>query len=117
MIPQDVQRGYFIGFDGRLVMCNSNHLMLAGYLQNGEVVIMKYANWLWRERLRKEKIPFKQVNFVHDEWQTMVIDKEGLPEYVGQIQAETIVQAGKDLGVKCPQAGTWRTGYNWMETH
>ena len=70
-----------------------------------------------REKLRKEKIPFRIVNFVHDEIQCMVKDTEGLPEYTGQVFADAIVQAGKDLGVKCPQAGTWRTGYNWMETH
>lgn len=117
VIPEDVKMGQFIGFDGRIVKCDSNHLMLAGYLQNGEVCIMKYANWLWRKKLKEEKINFRQVNFIHDEWQTEVIDKEGLPEYVGQIQADAIVQAGKDLGVKCPQAGTFRTGYNWCTTH
>src|SRR5690606_17060420 len=96
-IPLDAERGWFEGLDGRPVMCDSEHLMLAGYLQNGESIIMKYANWLWREKLRKEKIPFWQMNYVHDEWQTRTIDDEEVALYIGQVQADSIRQAGIDL--------------------
>ena len=58
VIPKDAKRGYFEGFDGRYVKCDSEHLMLAGYLQNGESVIMKRANVLWRNKLIKENIFF-----------------------------------------------------------
>lgn len=117
MIPEDAERGFFWGLDGRPVMCDSEHLMLAGYLQNGETIVMKYANWLWREQLRKEKIPFRQMAYVHDEWQTETVDDDDVVKFVKEVQANSIVQAGIDLGVKCPLAGKAVDGYNWAECH
>lgn len=117
LIPYDAKRGWFEGLDGRPVMCDSEHLMLAGYLQNGESIVMKYANWLWREQLRKEKVPFWQMNYVHDEWQTRTVDDEDVANYIGKVQANAIMQAGLDLGVKCPLAGAFKIGYNWKDCH
>lgn len=124
VIPKDANRGYFEGFDGRYVKCDSEHLMLAGYLQNGESVIMKKANVLWRNQLIKEKIPFKQVNFVHDEWQTEVPKDYDLALHVAKIQAESIRIVGEQLGLRCPFEGSILNqhkqiaiGYNWSETH
>ena len=123
IIPRDADNGYFIGVDKRVVPCNNEHLMLAGYLQNGEAVIMKYANRLWKERLIKEKIPFKQVNFVHDEWQTET-ESYQLAKYIAEVQCWSIKQAGVDLSIRCPLAGSTLNshgaeaiGKNWSETH
>lgn len=116
-IPRDAKRGGFFGLDGRFIQCDSEHLMLAGYLQGGETIVMKLANVLWFNRLRKEKVPFVQVNFVHDEWQTMVPDETGLPEYVAEVQMNSIVQAGEILKLNCPLAGSHAIGNNWCETH
>lgn len=123
-IPYDAKRGYFIGLDGRYVLCDSEHLMLAGYLQNGEQVIMKKANTLWRSRLLREGVPFTQVNFVHDEWQTEVPNDMELAKYVAEVQAESIRVAGEQLNLKCPMAGSiiggnkqLAIGRNWAETH
>ena len=116
-VVADAARGYFIGLDGRAVRCDSDHLMLAGYLQNGESVIMKWANRIWQRQLDTEKIWYRQVNDVHDEWQTEVEDDPELAEYVKQVQINSIVQAGEELGVKCPLAGSGSIGKNWMETH
>jgi DNA polymerase-1 len=117
VIPHDVDRGYFIGVDGRPVMCDSAHHMLAGYLQNGETVVMKLANWEWRRRLLKERIPFWQMAYVHDEWQTRTIDDEDVANYIGQVQAESIKWAGEQLELKCPLAGSFKIGYNWKDCH
>jgi DNA polymerase-1 len=116
-IPVDASRGFFIGLDGRKVVCDSEHLMLAGYLQNGEAVIMKHANVLWRKELRKTGIQFKQVDFVHDEWQTEVIGTKEEAEEVGRIQRWAIEQTGKDLGLFCPLAGSSDIGKSWSQTH
>jgi DNA polymerase I-like protein with 3'-5' exonuclease and polymerase domains len=89
--------------------------MLAGYLQNGESVIMKWADRIWKRKLRQEKIPFLKVDDVHDEWQTEV--PEEYAEYVMQTQINSIVQAGEELGVNCPLAGSGNIGMNWKETH
>lgn len=123
-IPADATRGYFLGLDQRLVVCNTEHLMLAGYLQNGESVIMKHANVLWRNRLIKENVPFKQVNFVHDEWQTETVNDLEIARYIARTQADSIREVGEMLGLKCPLAGSTinsegkeTIGLTWYETH
>lgn len=116
-IPRDVMRGYFTGLDGRKVECSSEHLMLSGYLQNGESVVMKRATVKWHARLTKEKIPFKLVDYVHDEWQTQVKGDRDMAEYVGQVQADAIREVGEDLGIFCPLAGSYDIGKDWLETH
>ncbi len=123
-IPRDAHRGYFQGLDGRYVVCDSEHLMLAGYLQNGESVIMKTANVIWRNTLSNEGIRFKQVNFVHDEWQTEVDGDYETALFVANTQADAIKQAGELLNLRCPMAGSVMNshkkiaiGSNWSETH
>lgn len=115
-IPSDAARGYFVGLDGRLVACDSEHLMLAGYLQNGEAVVMKTANLIWRQKLEEEKIPYRQVNFVHDEWQ---VQFQSLTDATkgSNIIVSSIAEAGLQLSVKCPLAGNAIIGTNWLETH
>lgn len=116
-IPRDAKRGYFRSFDGRLVACDSQHLMMAGYLQTGEAVIMKHANILWRQRLEEKGIEYKQVNFVHDEWQTEIRGDRELAELVGNIQAMAIKDVGERFKLNCPMAGEFKVGKNWYETH
>jgi len=123
-IPRDAARGYFEGFDGRYVMCNSEHLMLAGYLQNGESLIMKKANVIWRSTLLERNIRFKQVNFVHDEWQTEVEGDESVALLVANTQANAIKEAGELFKLRCPMAGSIMNahkqvaiGKHWGETH
>jgi len=116
IIPQDAKKGFFVGLDGRKVICDSEHLMLAGYLQNGEKCVMAHANVLWRKELDQAGVWYNQVNFVHDEWQTeaMTFDEA---EYIGKVQRDAIVKTGVELGVFCPLAGTTDIGRNWAETH
>lgn len=124
IIPYDAARGYFYGLDGRAVLCDSEHHMLAGYLQNGEAVIMKKANLLWRAKLKELDIPFQQVNFVHDEWQTETSGDYELAKKIAEIQAASIKEAGILLNVKCPLEGSILNshkevaiGKNWAQTH
>lgn len=114
-ILADAKKGYFEGLDGRLVYFPSAHHILAGYLQNGESVVMKEASLLWHSVLQKMRIPFWFVDDVHDEWQT-----ETLPQYaetVGKIQAESIYIVGQRFKLNCPLAGSYKIGSNWKETH
>jgi DNA polymerase-1 len=124
IIPRDAARGYFIGLDGRAVMCDSEHLMLAGYLQNGEAIVMKKANLIWRKNLRAEGINFKQVNFVHDEWQTEIIGTYDDALKAAKIQADSIREAGVLLKLRCPLEGSFLNshkqlaiGRTWADTH
>lgn len=118
VIPSDARRGFFVGFDGRLVPCNSEHLMLSGYLQNGEAVIMKKAMSIWIPALQKEAIDFKLVDFVHDEWVIEVPDDDpDLHLLVMATVADSIRVAGEELELKCPMKGNGQVGKNWAAVH
>ncbi len=116
-IPSMVAKGGFTGLDGRFVRCDSAHLMLAGMLQSAEAILMKHANILWQKQLREKGYNFKQVDFVHDEWQTVVFGTKEQAEQVGQIQAQAILQTSKRLGMFCEVTGSYRVGHNWKDTH
>jgi DNA polymerase-1 len=115
-IPRDGARGYFVGLDGRKVVHpGGEHYVLAGYLQNGESLIMKYATRIWMTRLKELAVPYSLVNFVHDEWQTLTT-----PEWaqkVGLTQCDALTKAGQQLNCRCPQEGNIIIGNNWKETH
>jgi len=116
--PEDADRGFFIGVDGRKVICDSAHLMMGMILQNYESVLMKYANRIWRQRLNDMGITgWKQVNWVHDEFVTEVRGSKDLAILIGQIQSDAIVEVGKMFGLRCPMAGTSIVGKNWLEVH
>ncbi len=129
-VPFDAARGYFDGLDGRKVMIygddvkHREHLTLAGYLQNGETIVMKRAAQIWYPKLRMEKVPFWIVNDVHDEWQTETIDDMDCATYIAQTQADAIRMVGEDLRLNCPLAGSYvndhggfTIGKNWKDTH
>jgi DNA polymerase I-like protein with 3'-5' exonuclease and polymerase domains len=116
-IPADAHRGYFTGLDGRLVVCPDEHRVLAGYLQNGEKIIMARACLEWHNRLIKEKVPFEFINFVHDEWQTLVPDDDETANYVARCQQEAIENQAQQLGLNLPLAANSNFGYSWAETH
>lgn len=114
---EDAERGYFIGLDGRKVKCDSAHKMLAGYLQNGEAVLMKKAQSIWTRKLDKEKVPYWPVDWVHDEWQTETPEDEQIAEYVKQVQCWAIEKAGEDFNMRIKLAGEGSIGHNWSQTH
>lgn len=116
-IPKDAERGYFVGLDGRKVACSSEHLMLSGYLQNGEKVIMATAEYIWKKAAREARIPFWMINWVHDEWQTLTEDDPAVYEALQKIQVDSFSTAGEILRLRCPLAGDSDVGYTWKETH
>lgn len=114
-IPADAQRRYFQGLDGRYVRQSEERLMLAGYLQNGESVVMKLARMLWEHELNEAGIWFVPVNFVHDEFVTLAKPKDA--EAVGLAQKNAIIRAGQILKLKCPLDGTPKVGLSWDQVH
>jgi DNA polymerase-1 len=130
IIPRDAARGYFEAFDGRFIRIfgddesSRSHLALAGYLQAGEAIVMKRAMQIWIPAARRLKIPFKLVNFVHDEWQSQVYGSYDAALELANLKADSIRQAGEDLRLRCPMAGAIIGGHgkiaigqNWYETH
>jgi DNA polymerase-1 len=130
VIPQDALRGYFEGFDGRLVKIRGEdqgrreHYTLGGYLQNGEACIMKHARPIWRDLLSDAKIPYWWVNLVHDEYQFETVRDLDVATKLAEIVAESIKLAGEKFKLKIPMAGSilnahgkLAIGDNWMDTH
>lgn len=123
IIPADAKRGYFIGLDGRKVIIpgenfrDKQHLALAGYLQNGEKIIMSRACIHWNNVLQYKKIPYWFRNFIHDEFQTETLDDPELLKIIQEVQIESIVRQGDELKLNCPLAANSRVGDNWLETH
>ncbi len=107
--------GWMKGLDGRILSIGSEHLALSVYLQGGETVIMRLANLLWYSKAKKEGINFKQCAWVHDEWQTEVDEHQA--HRLGEIQVQSIVDAGKFFKLTCPLDGEAKIGNNWLETH
>ena len=116
-IKRDASRGYFIGLDGRKVLCDSEHLMLAGYLQNGEAVVMKHATVLWTRKATEAGIPYRLVDLVHDEWQVECLGSYEDATKLGELMVESLREVGHDLGLFCPLDGEFKIGKNWKETH
>lgn len=117
VVPKDARRGFFQTFDGRLIVCDSEHLMMAGYLQAGEMCIMKHANVLWRQWADQQGIRYTQHNFIHDEWQTSIRDGEDGARLLGELQCKAIHEVGARFNLNCPMAGETRYGKDWYETH
>lgn len=115
-IPADARRGYFIGLDGRKVICKYERLFITGYLQNGEAVVMKHANVLWRKWAEEEGIDYKQIDFVHDEW---VCECPTYEEAValGVLQVRAIETVGEELDLNCKLAGESKIGSTWLDVH
>jgi len=116
-IKQVGENGWFKGYDGRKVKVPSTHKALAGILQNGEACLMKHTLLRWHDVARKEGINFKMVGFIHDEYQVEVIGTKEEAERLGQIQAQCMLETGKELGFKIPTPGSYDVGKNWSETH
>lgn len=118
VIPRDAQRGYFVGIDGRLVKADSEHKMIGMYLQNMESVLMKYA-WIdWYDKCTKLKLPFKCINFVHDEFVTEVNDSDAeIAKMVGQIQVDAMRGLTEKFSLRCPMSGESKIGRTWLEVH
>lgn len=114
-IPSDAHRGYAYGFDGRVIECDSDHLMMAAYLQAGEAVIMKVALVEAIRMLQEESINADLVNVVHDEMLFECLPE--VAERVKEITEDSIRRAGVILQLKCPMKGEGKIGRTWLDVH
>lgn len=117
VIPADARQGYFTGFDGRKVLCDSEHHMLSGYLQNGEAVVMKTAWRIANEDIKRKGLPGAFINFVHDEFAYLCPRISTVADEVRHTLCEAIRRAGELLNLNCPMAGNGHIGSNWSEVH
>ena len=113
------RRGNIKALDGRYLLSTSAHSALNTLLQSAGAVIMKRATvilWDELERLGYDK-DVHLILHVHDEYQHIVRDVDGLPEKVGQLAKEAIVKAGEFYKFRCPLDGEYKIGDNWYDCH
>lgn len=115
-IKSDGKRGYFEGLDGRFVVCASEYLMLAGYLQNGESIAMKMWIIKWTEEADRLGLNYTLVNFVHDEVQVEVDTEEDAHRLIS-IQEKAMEEVSDELNLFIPLTVSGDVGKNWLETH
>ena len=114
-IPTEAYRGFTIGFDGRRINCDSEHLMMAAYLQAGEAVIMKVALCLSIKEIKRLNLDARLINVVHDE---MIFEcSQEHAEQVRLITEASIGRAGVLLNLKCPMKGEGKVGRSWLDVH
>lgn len=108
-------RGVLLGLDGRKLLVRSEHSALNTLLQGAGAIAMKQALVLLHKDLTKQKIPFKLVANVHDEWQIEV--PEQYAEQVGRSGVKAITDAGVEFKMNCPLTGEYKIGDTWKQTH
>lgn len=107
------------GLDGRRISVRSDHAALNTLLQCAGAVQMKVALCILDDSLQAAGlvpgVHYEFVANVHDEWQIEVSDE--YVQTVGPMAANSIRQAGEQLGFRCPLSGEWKAGKSWADTH
>ena len=116
-LAREGQKGYIECLDGRYLIIPEPRQALAAHLQSGEKIIMAKAAQNWINDLRGLDCEYKLVNWVHDEFQTEVLDIDGWPENLAERQICGIVDAGVQLKMIIPLAGNYKIGDTWASTH
>lgn len=109
------EKGSIPGLDGRRLQIRSTHSALNTLLQSAGAIIAKKWMVIAKTNLKRKKIPYKQVAFVHDELQLEV--NHQFAEQVGEIMIQSAAQAGLELGFRCPVGAEYKIGKNWAECH
>ena len=108
-------KGWLKGIDGRKLRIRNRHSALNTLIQGGGAIVMKKALILLEEQVSKHKLKARPVANVHDEFQYEVLETQA--EDFGNLAVDSIINAGKELGIRCPLNGEYKYGNNWQETH
>jgi len=114
-VKKVAEKGYVPGLDGRRIIVRSEHAALNSLLQGCGAIIAKQWCIEAHKTFRSQRIPVKQVAFVHDEIQIETAERYG--EQVAQIMCDAASQAGTTLGFRCPVDAESKIGKNWFDTH
>ncbi len=108
-------KGWVPGLDGRRIWVRSEHSALNSLLQGAGAIVMKKALVIFYEKIEQNSWPVKLVANVHDEFQFETVKK--FADEVGEAARQSIIEAGVELGLRCPLDGEYKVGANWRETH
>lgn len=129
VVKRIAAKGTITIIDGGAVRIRSAHAALNSLLQGSGSILVKKAMVMLFERLRAEGfVPnpmtgawlrgnelIALVACVHDEVQ-LEADAH-LAEWLGQLAADAMRDAGEALGLRVPTAGAFAVGDNWRDTH
>ena len=114
-VKKFASKGYVPALDGRRIIIRSDHAALNSLLQSAGAVIAKQWCVEAHKLLKKNKIDYKQVAFVHDEIQLEV--REDQAEHAAKLMVQAAAVAGKALNFRVPVDAEAKIGDNWYETH
>ncbi len=114
-VERIAQRRWVRGLDQRKIIIRYPHAALNTLLQGAGATVMKYALTLLEEYVINKQIKAFPVVNVHDEFQYEV--EENRADEFGRLAVQSIIDAGKQLNVRCPLNGKYKIGNNWSETH
>ena len=114
-VERVAQRRWVKGLDERKIIIRHPHAALNTLLQGAGAIVMKYALTLLDKYVINKQIKAFPVVNVHDEFQYEV--EESRAEEFGRLAVQSIIDAGKQLKVRCPLNGEYKIGNNWSETH
>ena len=114
-VERIAQRRWVRGLDQRKIIIRYPHAALNTLLQGAGATVMKYALTLLEEYVIRKQIKAFPVVNVHDEFQYEV--EEDRADEFGKLAVQSIINAGKQLNVRCPLNGEYKIGNNWSETH
>ena len=114
-VERVAQRRWVRGLDQRKIIIRHPHAALNTLLQGAGAIVMKYALTILEQYVINKQIKAFPVVNVHDEFQYEV--EESRAEEFGRLAVQSIIDAGKQLNVRCPLNGEYKIGNNWSETH
>ena len=114
-VERIANRRWVRGLDQRKIIIRYPHAALNTLLQGAGATVMKYALTLLEEYVNIKQIKAFPVVNVHDEFQYEV--EEHRVEEFGRLAVQSIIDAGKQLNIRCPLNAKYKVGNNWSETH
>jgi DNA polymerase I-like protein with 3'-5' exonuclease and polymerase domains len=108
-------KGYVPALDGRRIIVRSEHAALNSLLQSCGSIIAKQWCVEAHQLLRKNKIDYKQVAFVHDEIQMEV--RKDQADLAAELMVKAAKLAGETLGFRVPVDAEAKIGKTWYDTH
>jgi DNA polymerase I-like protein with 3'-5' exonuclease and polymerase domains len=109
------RKGFLKGLDQRCHIIRQKHSALNTLIQGAGAIVMKKALIILDKSVEENNIDALPVANVHDEFQYQV--RENQADKFGKLAVQSIVDAGNQLGLRCPLNGEYKIGNNWKETH
>ena len=115
----ELKDGYIEGLDGRPILVESPHKILAFQMQSDEAIQMAAAYVWFHKQMEKRgyrwKIDFGTLIWMHDEYQ--VECRPEIKDEVAALMEESIAWSGRFFKIAVPHEGESAIGQNWSETH